>query len=700
EILFLALSTKKVEQQVEQLLQLVQTITDISTISISLSIITSGANGPDGTLTSPLENSLLGFLKAIRLEHPELHAHYIDLDPGDNDSQQIKSLMNTLVFQKHSSGKNEGTVIRDGMYYHPTLERAPDSLIEPIRSTNKQIFNIQKGDRPGLEHIQLKQSDRREPLPHEIEICITAAGVNFIDVLDVLGILPFERNWLGVECSGVISRVGSEVSHFKAGDTVMALAPGSFCSYVTVDHRWAVLKPATITPLVCASIPAAFLTAQECLIHAAQLKKGERILIHAATGGTGMAAVRTALAAGADVYATARPAKWTVLRVMGVQHLMNSRDLDFKQQIIEAGGVDVVLNSLSGNFIQASIDCLRPGGRFIEIGKRDIWTAEQMAKHRSDVQYQIIDLMTIAKDHPEKIQTSLLQLKSEFESEKLKPNPIESFPITQTDKALRRMQNSEHIGKLVLTIENQAATVRNEGCYIITGGLGGLGQLTAKWLASKGASHILLLTRRNNQNNFDLQWADQYSDLNVEILTLDVSDKQALEKLFKRLENSATHVRGIFHAAGVLSDALIQKLTVSNLNEVLAPKLRGAQYLDHFSKTLTRPLDWFVLYSSAASLFGSPGQASHVSANSYLDSLARYRRQQGLPGLSINWGLWSEVGTVHDAQSQQKMLDQGIDSLSPEEGINVLSSLLHGSIDAQLGVVKVRWKDFNTMLTD
>ena len=368
----------------------------------------------------------------------------------------------------------------------------------------------------------------------------------------------------------------------------------------------------------------------------------------------------------------------------GASQVMNSRNLDFEKTVCDLGGVDVVLNSLSGEFIPASLNCLNPGGRFIEIGKRDIWSKQQMVQARPDVEYHCVDVMSLAQINPPHIQRLLKSLYSEFVSGNLVSLPLNTYPVTEAANAFRTMQRAEHVGKLVLNIETPTASVKPNSTYLISGGLGGLGLKTAKWLLEKGAKHIVLLSRSEaaGERLATLnELKQQHPEARLIPLTVDVACKQQLAELFERFGGEYPALHGVFHAAGQLQDCLVQQLDQNSLGSVFDPKLKGAANLHELSLSLQEPLGFFVLYSSAASLLGSPGQTAHVAANRYLDALAQYRRQQGLAGLSINWGPWSEIGAAANQSTLQQMAARGIDSISPNLGMAVFEELLglHGA---------------------
>ncbi len=665
------------------LLHLLQTLQSAPT----LWLITQGAvtTNTESTVSQKpgfIQSPIWGLGKVIALEHPALHCRCVDLDPSLPLLAQVAELDKEL---QSTSCENQ-IAIRNHSRYVARLGRfgqENDALSLP-----NQPFRLTSLTRGTLDQLILQPIDRRLPSSTEVEIRVYATGLNLIDLLDTLKLLPFERDWFGVECAGEIAAIGSEVTDFQVGDAVVALAAGSFSQYVTVDAALVALKPEHLSFAEAATIPAAFLTADYAL-RLANLSAGERILIHAGATGTGMAAVMLAQRIGAEVYATASPGKWQALEALGVKQIMNSRTLDFAEQVMtltQGKGVDVVLNSLSGEFIPKSLAVLSDTGRFLEIGKRQVWNAAEIAQVKPKATYHLIDLMTVAQQQPDQIRTRLRDLMQSG----IRPLPQTVFPIQKVVQAFRYMQQAQHIGKIVVTqSRNNLFSVRPDGAYLITGGLGGLGLLVAEWLTQQGAQHLVLVGR-STPTPAQKQTLQMLEQRNVKIQTIQ-ADVAIPSQLASAIEQVKKPLCGVFHAAGVLDDGVLQQLTWERMAHVIAPKLAGAWNLHCL--TQNQPLDCFVLFSSAAAMFGSPGQASHVAANTFLDALAHYRRSIGLPGLSINWGAWSEIGAAAQRRVDQHMQLRGVGSIAPQAGLRVLEKLLEQSA-AQVGVMPIQWAQF------
>ncbi|MEL6776868.1 MAG: SDR family NAD(P)-dependent oxidoreductase [Cyanobacteria bacterium J06597_16] len=702
-------STKTIKSVTQRtatgLLNLLQSLPTTTAHAIpQLSIVTQGFLNEH----SPTQSVVWGLARVIELEYPALHCRRIDLDPADATATKVE-----LLCQELNANTDERSVTyQQGARRVARLARdrvTSDSPTDsPTLTPPSEPFKLALLTKGSPDNLQLVPEARQAPQPGEVEIRVTAAGLNFIDVLDALALLPFERDWLGVECAGEIVSIGTGIEQFSVGDKVLALAAGSFSQYVTVPAALVIDQPQNLSPQAAATIPANFLTAYYSLQVLTQLKKGDRILIHSAAGGTGMAAVKIAQQVGTKIYATASPQKWPALRAMGVNNIMNSRTLDFAEEIMAktgGQGVDVVLNSLSGEFIEKSLSVLAKNGRFLEIGKRDIFSQQQMETARPDVDYHIIDLMSVAHEQPQQIQTMLQTLKTQFESEQLTPIRYRLFPIAEAPQAFRHMQQAQHIGKVVLTMEaTPTSNISPDGTYLITGGTGGLGLATAQWLVEQGARHLALVSRGTTTSASAKAWIKDTAEKGIKVLGLqaDVADRVQLASAFQTVKETLPPLKGVVHAAGVLQDGILQQLNWAQMEKVLAPKVWGAWNLHQLTAEMTthHELDFFVLYSSAASLLGSPGQGSHVAANSFLDALARHRQAQGLPAVSINWGPWSEVGSAAGEQMQQQMQQRGIGAIAPKQGIQALSQILNYSLShtpsqtAQVGVVPINWPRF------
>jgi len=669
-------------------LHLLQAISKHNLALGKLYLITRGSQNVGTTRVQQLASSTLwGLGKVIPLENPDLQVIKLDLDPQPEANNLPQLLQEILPSPSQHTAREDMIAFRSGNRYVARLERYQHN--QTIKKKNKleipqqQPYKLVIPQRGSLDNLQLQPSKRQPPKNTEIEIEVKATGLNFIDVLNTLGLYP-DTPPLGIECCGKVVAKGNEVTDIAIGDSVIAIAKGSFSQYVTVDANLAILKPEHLTDTEAVTIPEAFFTAYWSLYHLGKISQGDRVLIHAAAGGVGQAAIQLAQLAGAEVYATASVGKWKVLEDLGVKQIMNSRNLDFASQIMEktqGKGVNLVLNSITNEgFIEKNLQVLAQGGRFLELAKRDIWSPEDVKQTRGDVSYFVIDTEQTCQEQSSLVQEMLQKLRQEFCQKRLKPINQTIFPLEDAVSGFRYMQQAKHTGKIVITWSlagktDDSVKISPDGSYLITGGLGDLGLLVARWLAEKGAKNLILLSRSGDKTEVKSQiQALEATGTNIKLVKADVSQISELEPIFKNLTAPFLPLRGIIHTAGVLDDGLIKDQTWQRFQKVLAPKVQGTWNLHRLS--LNYPLDFFVLFSSSACLLGAPGQGNYTAANAFLDAIASYRQGQGLPALSINWGPWAEVGMTARMGLEERLSQKGEDSIPPSLGLVVLEKLL------------------------
>ncbi|VAW96734.1 Polyketide synthase modules and related proteins [hydrothermal vent metagenome] len=662
---------------------------------------------PNDLSTGLAQSHVWGMGKVISLEHPELNCKLIDIY---KDNEQSLSCVDAL-YKEVVSGSNEDQVAirEDGRYVarlesytalnFPANSAADDTLLVDLNTS--QSCQLKINERGTLDQLQLQSVSRIKPEENEIEIRVHAAGLNFRDVLNALGHYPGDPGALGDECAGEVVAVGNKVKNISVGHRVMSMAAGSLGEYITVNSDLAAVIPDDMHYQQAATIPVVFLTVHYALRILAGIKKGDRVLIHAATGGVGQSAIQIAQQAGAEVFATASPKKWGVLKVLGVKHIMNSRDLDFVEQIKEltnGEGLDIALNSLAGDFIEKTLSVLKPDGCFLEIGKSGIWSEEKIHKLRPKTQYHIIDMLEIRRKEPELVQSMLSDLIKEFSCSVLKPLPHVSFPLAKSTDAFRYMQQARHTGKIVIDITNKAEkniskpVVQHDATYLITGGLGGLGLLLANWFVSQGAKRIVLMSRCAANETAQLQ-VQSMIDKGVDVVVeqADVRDLLAVKQIIDTNIQHALPLKGVIHAVGVLDDGALVQQTPERFEFVMAPKIEGAWHLHKMTQHTT--LDFFILFSSTASLLGTPGQANHAAANAFLDQLSHYRRCQDLPASCINWGAWSDIGAAARYDVGDQWAERGISSIKPEQGMQAFQKLFDEA-PVQAGVAPVLWDKY------
>ena len=634
-------------------------------------IVTRGAQGPG--LSTVLQAPLWGFARSVVAERPEIRVMRIDLDPASKISAE------DLLTCMKSAGNEDELALRNGILFAPRLRPIASVAAYPAAPADSENSRLELA-RPGtIEGLETVAVSRRNPGPGEVEIRIRAAGLNFRDVLSVLGMYPGKIGPLGGECAGVVERVGPGGGGLQPGDEVLAIGPGCFARYITTRADMVWPKPAGLSFEAAVTIPIAFLTAWHGLKTLAALQPNEHILIHAGAGGVGMAAIQVARAAGAVVYATAgSEEKRAFLRSMGVPHVMDSRTLDFADEIREltAGrGVDIVLNSLVGPFVDAGIGVLAPGGRFLEMGVADLRDAAAVARLRSDISYLPFNLASALEAGEPFVRETISAVLERFAGGAFQPLPREVFPMDRAQDGFRFMAQARHIGRVVLCPAGDPAAggIRRDGAYLVTGGMSGVGLAVAEWLGRRGAAQVLVMGRREPDAQATGTFAAmREAGTEVTVCRGDVANAADVERALRKAKEFP--LRGVFHCAGVLDDGVLLHQDWSRFERVLSPKVRGAWNLHRLTANL--PLDHFVLFSSVASVFGSPGQANYAAANAFLDAMAQYRSTRGMAGLSINWGAWSETGMALRHGALERAAKSGVQSMTTAEGLRSLEMLL------------------------
>jgi myxalamid-type polyketide synthase MxaB len=616
----------------------------------------------------------------------------VDLDAQSSD-------VNSLANEIRASDRSEAQVAyRDDARYVARLKAASIADSDPLLANPDQPFMLDIEERGVLENLTFRPVEQRGPGLGEIMIRVHATGLNFRDVLNALGVYAGEAGVLGSECAGEVVAVGEGVDTFQIGDTVMALAEGSFSRFAITQAKVAIQIPANLTYEEAATIPITFLTAYYALHHLAGMKEGDRVLIHSASGGVGVAAVQLAQQAGAIVFGTAgSPAKRDFLAQMGVPHIMNSRSLEFGAQIqAETGGegVDIVLNSLTDDFIPTSLSVLRAGGHFLEIGKAGIWDEAQVQAFRPGVLYSVIYLGEVWAKQPDLIQSMLRDIVAGFEINALKPLPLQVFALSKAGDAFRYMAQARHIGKIVLSQDVAANGLLSDATYLITGGTGGIGLHMAAWAVEQGARHLVLVSRRGASDEAQAvasRLTEQGAE--VRIIAADVSERKMVYDVLAEIAGSMPALRGVIHCAGVNADAPIVQQDWERLSVVMRAKADSAFIIGEAVRDAQ--LDFFLLFSSIAPLIGWFGQSNYAAANAYLDGLAHTLRSQGIPATSINWGVWDNTGMTAALTEQDKArwMRQGLKSFSPQEATNILSQIVAAS-PTQVAVMPVDWRTF------
>ncbi|WP_326658971.1 SDR family NAD(P)-dependent oxidoreductase [Streptomyces canus] len=650
-------------------LQLLQRWTaDARSADSRLVFVTEGALAarPGDPVGDPWAATVWGLIRAAQSESPN---RFVLLD-HDRAAASDEALAAALA-----TGEPQ-LALRDGAAYVPRLHRenGQGTLAMPAGDTPWLLDITEKGT---LEHLALVPHTRADvPLgPTEIRIDLRAAGLNFRDVLIGLGMYPTEAQ-IGSEGAGIVLEVGSAVTGLEPGDAVMGLLTAGTGPEVVTDYRGVTRIPTGWSFAQAAAAPIVFLTAYYALVDLAGMQPGERLLVHSAAGGVGSAALQLAPHLGVEVFGTASPGKWAAVRAAGLDkaHLANSRTLDFERQFLEAtagAGVDVVLDSLAREFVDASLRLLPRGGRFLEMGKTDIRDADEVAARHPGVVYQAFDMLDAGFD---RIQEMLSELYALFEAGTLRPLQVTAWDIRRAPEAFRHLSQARHIGKIVLTLPPR---LDPDGTVLITGGTGGLGALLARHLVTeRGLRNLLLVSRRGEQAEGAAELAAELTSLGgrVRIAACDVTDRDAAAALL----DGVTDLTAVVHTAGVLDDGVLDTYTADRLAGVLRPKVDGALHLHELTED--RDLSAFVLFSSIAGAVGNPGQGAYAAGNAFLDSLAQHRAVRGLPATSLAWGLWAPTGgmagTLDAAELNRVSRRGGLVPLGVEQGLALFDAAL------------------------
>ncbi|WP_232383002.1 type I polyketide synthase [Actinomadura violacea] len=566
--------------------------------------------------------------------------------------------------------------VRGGEVRVPRLARASTAAVLPVPAGDG--WRLEFTERGTLDNLTLATTDDgTRPLePGQVRVGLRAAGVNFRDVLNVLGMYPGDAGLLGLEGAGVVLEVGPDVTGLAPGDRVMGLFSGAFAPVAVTDARLLAPVPHGWSPAEAAAAPVVYLTAYFALVELAGLSEGEKVLIHAAAGGVGMAAVQLARHLGAEVFGTAGPAKWSALNSLGLDdhHLASSRTLEFEKAFQTATGgrgMDVVLDSLAGEFVDASLRLTAQGGRFVEMGKTDVRDPARVAAEHDGVSYQAFDLLDTGPDKMAEMFAALGEL---FASGVLRPLPVAQWSVTRAPEAFRYLSQARNIGKVVLTVP---APPDPGGTVLITGASGALGGLVARHLvAVRGVRHLTLLSRRGPDAPGMAELTAELRGLGaeVQVAACDTADRDALAAVLAEIPSDAP-LTGVIHAAGLLDDGVLGSLTPERVEAVLRPKVDGAWHLHELTAGLD--LSMFVLFSSVAGTVGSPGQGNYAAANAFLDALAAHRSGLGLPGVSLAWGGWEQAGGMAGklgAVDRRRMSRSGSRALTDAEGLALLDA--------------------------
>ena len=668
--------------------------------------VTRGAQpaGRESVATAVAQAPAVGLLRVMLNEHPNFSCRGADLPPraSDADASLIWSELVRTDPEREVAFRGEARYVQRLGRGRPSNEQTLDPAV-PLR--------LESRERGHLDTLRFAPFALPPFRPGEVLIDVKAAGMNFRDVLKALALYPGEApdaRIFGDEVGGVVVAVGADVTHVALGDRVFGLAVFGLATQTLARGGDIRRIPAGLSFEEAATLPVVFMTSWHALKNVARLRAGERILVHAGAGGVGMAAIQIAHHLGAEVIASAgSPAKRALLETLGVKHVIDSRRGDFAEAVMaltDRRGVDVVLNALAAEAIPMGLSCLAEFGRFIEIGKRDIYQNARIPLWplRRNASFHVVAMDAVFHGDEELTRQMLGELAGLVEAGALRPLPFRSFAASRVDAAFRLMAGGKHIGKVIVAFPQPFVPRRGEplpapfsikpdGCYLITGAFGGFGKVVAEWLVKCGARHLVLSSRSGAATPDAEAFVKSLRarGIGVRIVKADVGSAKDVSRLFTEIRACDQPLRGVFHLAMVVDDAPLFSLTRERMRTVMAPKAYGAWLLHQGTREMN--LDCFVMYSSVSSIFGNPAQGNYAAANAFLDSLAYHRRALGLPALTMNWGVLGGEGYVARNERVAEFLSrQGTTELSPGEVMSLMeSSLVAGN--AQVMAIRVDW---------
>ncbi|KAK8010514.1 hypothetical protein PG990_009479 [Apiospora arundinis] len=629
-----------------------------------------------------------GFLRSLRNEYSGKGYVSLDLDPkrpipSQTDASIIAQIL-VASFDEPAAGhdgpRDFDFAERDGVIFTPRLDKDFDRnefiSMDPTRYSLPKVEPMHQPDRPlrlGINTPGLLDTlvfvdnlKLREELDAEcIEIEPKTMGLNFRDVMVAMGQLD-EKN-MGYECAGIITRIGSSAaSHgYAVGDRVFCLLDGQWASRVQIHWTTAYPMPADMSFDTAASIPMVFATAYTALYDIARLGKGQSVLIHAAAGGVGQAAIILSQLVGAEVFATAGTKEKRDFLVdkykLPADHVFSSRDISFATKLMSMkNGVDVVLNCLSGQLLQESFNCLAPYGHFVEIGKFDLEQNSylEMARFSQVSSFSSVDMAALLRDRPAEIHRVLGRIASLLEQKAIYAvEPITAFPINEVQKAFRQMQMGKHIGKIVVSMGSEdsvpvlplppSAALRPDSSYLIVGGVRGIGKSIARWMLTRGAKNLILLSRSaKTAGTTALVVAEleaEHPGARIEVVGCDITDEADLSLALKHCADNLPPIRGVIQGAMVIDDSILEQMTVDQYNAAVSPKVQGTWNLH---RHLEMDLDFFIMLSSLAGVIGYASSSNYTAGGTFQDALAKYRVARGLPGVSLDLGVVKSIGLV------------------------------------------------------
>ncbi|KAI0435050.1 putative polyketide synthase [Xylaria sp. FL1042] len=644
------------------------------------------------------ENAMhLGLLRTSRLEDQSKRYVSLDLDP----SRDSWSLESTDAIMRVFSATMHNDVGAVDMEYAERQTVLLNPRLHPDSAEDEDLFNgleekkpelqpfVQPGrelrmhvDVPGLlDSIVFKDNEEAQlPLADGwIEIEPMAFGLNFRDVMAAMGMLKELKQEMGVECAGVVTRIGGSVSSLQVGDRVCALTVhGHFANRVRVPWTSATRIPESMSFETAASMVIAFVTAYYSLFWAGHAEEGDTVLIHSAAGGVGQACIILAQWRGLEIYATvgSQEKRDFLNNTYGIppERMFSSRDPSFAKHVLKATnnkGVDIIVNSLAGKLLDASWNLLAPHGRFVEIGKRDLHQNKslEMEPFRKALSFMHVDVVQLTDNKPATVQRILQQIVRLLDQNIIQNiSPIKAFPLAEVGRAFRTMQAGEHIGKLVLVPSatdmvkanqhRELAVLQPEATYMIVGGLTGIGASVAKLLVERNAKNLLLVSRNATSRPGTAAMTKELAATGCNVIAkdCDVGNMASLKALVDECHKAGMPViKGIIHGGMVLQDSILERMTWAQWESALNPKLLGTRNIDEL---FGDQLDFYVMLSSGVGVMGNPSQANYGAGGSYQDAVARHRASKGWAGVAIDLGVVQSVGFVAETASVEERLSK------------------------------------------
>ena len=654
---------------------------------LDLVILTSGTFGPDIAADAherplPGQSLVWGLGPVVCMEHPALRVRLMDLQHPEADDTLFRALA--------CEDGEDRQALRDGRRLLPRLERADDGRDDGATGPRALVM-----EGPGLDNLRWQPLERRSPEAGEVEVALAASSLNFRDVMMVMGIYPGEETAVGSDGAGIVTAVGDGVSGIQVGDRVAVSAYGCLRTHITLPAAMTCPLPADISFEQAAALPVAYITACYGLEELAGIRAGQTVLIHAASGGVGLAAMAVCRRAGARIFATAgTPAKRELVRSLGAELVMDSRSTGFAQEVLDATGgrgVDIILNSLAGETQEASFPLVADNGCFVELGKSGLRQAGDYRTERGLMRYRPLDLVELGRDRPDLMAGIFRRAMRGCARGELALLPVTVFAADRHDAAFRHMMQARHTGKIILRWPAAVQTGHPacSGTELVSGGLGGIALRLCADRVRRGCRHLLLLARRQPAAEEAALLEDlRQQGCTVRLALADVSDSSALRHAVDSALKDMPPLKRIWHLAGTLDDDRLLRLDASRFKRVLAPKAEGAWNLHRLS--LDHQLEAFVLFSSTASFLGPMGMGNYAAANAFLDELALYRRHLSLPALSINWGAFRDAGMAARQADLRTLSRLGIHTVAPEEGFAVMERLLSRD-ECRAAVLHMDW---------